>query len=204
MIVRWVRTLPLLAALPLLVALAGCAVAPIGGGAPEGGWAFDGRLSVVEDDTRIAGHAHWQHSAARDELQLRTPLGQTVARIVRDAAGVTLETPDEAPRTAADAETLTREVLGVSLPVAGLAWWVRGQADPARPAEWSPADADPPVRLRQDGWTIDYQERFADGLPRKLDASRGTLTLRLIIDQWATATPTTTTATTTVARPRND
>lgn len=163
--------------------LVGCATPALH--APSDGWAFDGRLSVRQGEQRLAGLARWQHAGQRDEVHLRTPLGQTVARLVREPSGVTLETPDAAPYTAPDAETLTREYLGLPLPLSGLVWWVRGEADPARPHTAETRDGTL-IQLKQDGWVIDYRARFDDGLPQKLDAERDGLKLRLVIDAWVT------------------
>jgi outer membrane lipoprotein LolB len=171
----------------VVAALAGCATPPALV-APIAGWAFEGRLSLTRDDTRVAGLASWQHAPERDALQLRSPLGQTVATLVRDQHGVTLDTGDAAPLTAPDAETLTQRVLGLPLPLSGLVWWVRGEPDPARAAEHQ-RDATGITQIRQDGWVIDYAARFADGLPKKLDASRDGLRLRLVIDRWQEAPP---------------
>ena len=164
------------------VALGGCAALPPPAAPPQG-WAFEGRIALNRGEDGVSGQLDWRHDAARDELRLRSPLGQTVARIVRDPAGVTLET-GEATHHAADAESRTQASLGASLPLSGLAWWVRGQPDPARPHRADPP-AGPPTRLWQDGWTIDYRDRFADGLPRKLDARRDDLHLRLLVERWA-------------------
>jgi len=159
----------------LFVLVAGCATPPV---APPHGWAFDGRLSLTRGDERLSGQLSWRHADATDDLQLRTPLGQTVARIVRDPGGVTLETADERFH-APDAEALTRDRLGMAIPLSGLAWWVRGQPDPARPHA-----SDPPAGFRQDGWVIAYRERFDDGRPKKIDAIRADLRLKLVIDAW--------------------
>lgn len=162
----------------LLAALAGCASVspPV---APERGWAFDGRLALTSGEDNLSGQLSWRHGAGTDELDLRTPLGQTVARIVRDPDGVTLETSDARYR-APDAEALTRERLGVAIPLSGLAWWVAGRPDPARPYT-----SNLPGGIVQDGWTIAYRDRFADGRPRKIDATRADLRLKLVIDAWS-------------------
>lgn len=186
-------TLRWLTALAWALALAGCASTPppstspldLRAALPER-WTLQGRIGVKSVDQNLSGNMLWQHRGGADELLLTSPLGQGVARIVRDASGVTLELPNQPARRAADAEELTRAVLGYGLPVAGLGWWVQ-----ARPAPGSTFDATRDSRnrfeqIRQDGWTITYL-RYADDAPtrpRKLALTREGLEIRLIVDAW--------------------
>ena len=134
----------------------------------------------------MSGQIHWQHRPETDEVLMTSPLGQGVARIVRDAEGVALEVPNQPTRHAPDADTLTREALGYGLPVAGLTWWVQARPDPATPSK---PPATPPAvlaQLRQNGWVIDYLQYAADmpARPRKLVVTREGLQIRLVADSW--------------------
>ncbi|MBT9568921.1 MAG: outer membrane lipoprotein LolB [Thiobacillus sp.] len=178
-------------ALAFMLALAGCAstppVAPVDTRAalPDR-WSLQGRIGVKSTEQSLSGNMLWKHRGGTDELLLASPLGQGVARIVRDPSGVALEVPNQPVRRAADAESLTRAVLGYGLPVAGLTWWVQ-----ARPAPGSTFEATRDSRNRfeqilQDGWTINYL-RYADDAPdrpQKLALMREGLEIRLIVDSW--------------------
>ncbi|MFN3543536.1 MAG: lipoprotein insertase outer membrane protein LolB [Thiobacillus sp.] len=170
------------------LALAGCASLPPSPpvAAPTTGeaWTLQGRLGVQSGEESLSGQLHWQHRADRDELLMVSPLGQGVARIVRDADGVVLEVPNQAPRRAPDAETLTRDVLGYTLPVAGLAWWVQARPDPAWPFEARYDAAGRLSQLRQSGWVIDYLQYTDDARPRRLTVAREGLQIRLVADRW--------------------
>lgn len=147
-------------------------------------WTLQGRIGVQSGEQSLSGRIQWQHRAESDDVLMSSPLGQGVARIVRDADGVMLEVPNQPTRHAADAETLTREALGYVLPVAGLAWWVQGRPAPTGPFE-STADASGRVaQLRQDGWVIDYLEYAADARPRRMVVAREGLQIRLVADSW--------------------
>ena len=149
-------------------------------------WVLQGRIGIRNDEQSLSGQVHWQHGADADDLLMTSPLGQGVARIVRDAQGVTLEVPNQPTRRARDAETLTRETLGYALPVAGLAWWVQARPDPARAFEAKRDEAGRLVQLKQDGWTIDYLQYAADApdRPRILVVTREGLEIRLVADSW--------------------
>ena len=173
-----------------VLALAGCASAPP---LPPGGaslstesWTLQGRFSVESGEERVSGSLRWEHRGARDELLLTSPLGQAVARIARDADGAVLELPKQPLRRAPDADALTREALGYTLPVAGLAWWVQARPDPACGFDATRDDAGRLARLRQDGWTIEYQQyaEHPPGYPRKLRVSREDIEIRLVADSW--------------------
>ena len=147
-----------------------------------------GRLSARHDADAFAANFHWSHAGDRDELDLASPLGQTVARLMGDARGVLLQTPDGKVETASDWTTLTSRGLGWALPVEGLAFWVQGAPRKGAPftAE-AGADGAPGV-LRQDGWTIVYQAFVKDATgvsrPARMTLDYPGVELRLVIDAW--------------------
>ena len=149
---------------------------------------IDGRLSARHDADAFAANFHWSHAGDRDELDLASPLGQTVARLMGDARGVLLQTPDGKVETASDWTTLTSRGLGWALPIEGLAFWVQGAPRKGAPftAE-AGADGTPEV-LRQDGWTIVYQAFVKDATgvsrPARMTLDYPGVELRLVIDAW--------------------
>jgi outer membrane lipoprotein LolB len=147
-----------------------------------------GRLSARHDADAFAASFRWSHAGDRDELDLASPLGQTVARLMGGAGGVMLQTPDGKVETASDWTTLTSRGLGWALPVEGLAFWVQGAPRKGAPftAE-AGADGAPGV-LRQDGWTIVYQSFVKDAAgvsrPARMTLDYPGVELRLVIDAW--------------------
>lgn len=172
----------------LALLLGGCASVPQVVEAPveSASWTLQGRIGVQGDEQNLSGHIHWLHREDRDELLMTSPLGQGVARIVRDAEGVTLEVPNQPARHARDADTLTREALGYVLPVSGLTWWVQARPAPGSAFEATRDAAGRLAQLRQDGWTIDYLQYAAEApaRPRKLVVARKGLEIRLVADSW--------------------
>ena len=147
---------------------------------------LSGRIAVRYRDDAGSGNIAWRHGAHSDELLLTTPLGQGMARIVRSGDEVTLTTQDGREFRAADAESLTDQVLGFRLPLLGLADWVRGRAAPKPAPEPRQERRDAAGRLaefEQSGWRIQYLE-YAGALPSRLALTYPGLELRLAISEW--------------------
>jgi outer membrane lipoprotein LolB len=174
--------------------LAGCAQLQT---APSADKVFElnARLAARYGAESFSGNLAWRHAERNDEMLITTPIGQGVARIVRDGDRVTLTTAEPKEYRAADAESLTQEVLGFRLPLMGLADWV--QARPSGGAAGSNASSAPFKeersaegrlnKLEQNGWTIEYLEYAATGappLPTRLRLRYPGIELRLAISQW--------------------
>jgi len=145
-----------------------------------------GRIALQYGDNAGSGNIAWRHGARDDELLLSTPLGQGVARIVREGEQVTLTAQDGREYRASDAESLTERVLGFRLPLVGLADWVRGRAAPAPAAAPTLERRDGEGRLlelEQTGWRIEYQA-YAGDRPTRLRVRYPGLELRLAISTW--------------------
>ncbi len=170
------------------VLLAGCAtVEPQSGPTGPIGDAFylSGRVSVKYGTEAASGAISWEHKPDSDDLLISNPLGQGVARIVRRDALVSLTTSDHKTYQAGDVETLTAQVLGWSLPLAGLPDWVRGRAAADAPAQLRLDSARRLAELRQSGWLVEFADyNGTNGLPARLRLSRADVAIRLVIDQW--------------------
>jgi outer membrane lipoprotein LolB len=180
--------------MPLAAAAAGllsaCAtmlpVVPVAGPAvADEPFSVEGRLSARHGDNAVAGSFFWVHAVDRDTITLDTPLGQTLARLSGSAGDARVELADGTVTEASDWEVLTRRSLGVSLPVSGLAWWLRGVPHPRAPATIEADSAGRPAVLRQEGWEIVYA--YSDAVARRPSRMRlawPEVEVRLAIDRW--------------------
>ncbi len=147
---------------------------------------LNGRIGVRHDGQGFSGNLSWLHRANEDEIQLRSPLGQTVARIQRKSGIVTLETQD-GHYTAKSPAELTEQVLGWRLPLEGMQYWVLARPSPDSTAESKRDENLRVIRLRQQEWEIEYQDYRMEGnfvLPSRIVMRNGTLELKLIVDGW--------------------
>lgn len=152
-----------------------------------------GRVLVSYDGRAFTSNLRWKHGGDSDEIWLMSPAGQTLAHIVYAADGAILTAADQKQYSAGSVESLTRSALGWELPLARLQFWVRGQPVPGSVPIMFERDATQrPATLEQDGWRITYINNPPDrhtGLPRRLDLTRGSQAIRLVIDDWRSETP---------------
>jgi outer membrane lipoprotein LolB len=186
-----------------VVALAGCAsVKPQGPSTSNAATsvtaqtsrAYQGRFAIQYNDQNgqqrnAYGNFSWQETGDTVTLQLRNPLGQTLAIVTSSPSAATLELPNRQPLTADNVTTLMQDALGFALPVEGLRYWLQPSPAPTSRAK-TEKDPEQPSRLKQitqDGWTVDYlayADAPATGVKRvNLSRSEPPLDIKLVLDQ---------------------
>ena len=155
---------------------------------------YHGRFAVQYNDQNgqqrnAYGNFQWQETGDTVSLQLRNPLGQTLAIITSSPASATLELPNRQPLTADNVSTLMQNALGFALPVEGLRYWLQPSVAPTSRAYTSAEQQDPSrlAQIRQDGWTIDYlayADAPATGVKRvNLTREDPPLEIKLVLDR---------------------
>lgn len=165
------------------LAAAGCAELTARAPGEDVEFEFTARFAARYGEEAASGQLAWRHHAARDEVLISSPLGQGMARVTRRESGVTLETADERRYSAADAESLTEQVLGFRLPLRGLADWVRARPAPGAPARTEYTPEGRLAALEQQGWRVEYQA-YASDRPARLRLRYPGLELRIAISEW--------------------
>lgn len=128
-----------------------------------------GRIAARYRDDGFTGNVNWRHAANGDEMLITTPLGQGVARILRQGDAVQLTTAEGKEFRAADSESLTEQVLGFRLPIEGLADWVQGKPSPA---------------LESRGWKVEYLQRDEQNRPRLMRMTYQGVEVRFAVTEW--------------------
>lgn len=197
------RLLPL--TLLLVATLSGCASAPpiaintlqqeqlcqqhLAKIATIGQFSLQGRIAVNTEGKGYSGGLTWAHAAEADKLEMFSPLGGQVADITKNPTEVTLTTSDGKQYSAVNAETLTENTLGWRLPLSGLVNWVIGRpATSSAPTERVLDAQGRIVKLKQDGWDIEYSQYSAvDGydLPSRIALRSAKINLKLVVDKWS-------------------
>ena len=151
-------------------------------------WSFTGRIVVRNGGEGFSGTLRWRQDGERFLLRIIAPLAQGSWQLAGDPRGVEMSAPKGERRSAADAETLLREVLGWSVPVAGARYWVSGIPDPS--SDVRKLDLDEQGRLavlEQAGWNISELEYVPVGsyeLPKRLSLRRDELLVKLAVSRW--------------------
>ena len=120
-----------------------------------------GRLSARRGDNGVAGSFSWTHDPPHDAITLATPLGQTLAVLQGQPGSASVRLSDGRVEEAPTWTTLTERAFGVTIPVDGLAFWIRGHAAPGSRATVERDARGRVSALRQNGWDIAYD--YADG-----------------------------------------
>lgn len=149
---------------------------------------LQGRLSVKTAEQAYSGGITWVHEPLRDEILVRSPLGQGLAELRRDPQGISLVDAEGNQYQAASEEALLEQTLGLRLPINGLVHWLTALPRPDVPYRLEHGEHGQVTRLEQDGWRLEYgRYREVEGrlMPGRLFARRDeTWEFRLVVDQW--------------------
>jgi outer membrane lipoprotein LolB len=148
-------------------------------------FAFNGRIAVLTETKGFSGSMRWHHHQEGDDIAFYSPLGTQLGQLDVAADGVTLTTSDQKTYHADDAEALTQQTLGWSLPMSGLHDWVLGRPSVGEFKILAWDDLGRIVRLQQNGWNIEYPA-YNGELPSKVVLKSPKLDLKLVIEDWQT------------------
>ncbi len=142
-------------------------------GPPLQGYSAEGRISLRQGERSDHLKFRWEHTRDSDTVLLMSPLGQGLAELTRDTTGARLRQPNQALIEADNLPQLAQRVFGAPLPLEAMAEWMRG--------------AKPSLSGEIDGWQV----LISDTLPyrqsrllRVMEASRGDVEFKLIVDEW--------------------
>jgi len=124
-----------------------------------------GKVGFRQGDTGGQAKFIWQQTGRDFTLQLMNPFGGEEARLSFTKGQYSLKLPNKPSQHSDSIESLFKESLGWSAPIAHLSYWMRGIPLPNVPHKIR-YNAESARVLSQDHWTITYSafERI-DGLP---------------------------------------
>ncbi len=155
----------------------------------QGSW--DGRFAVkvtgLTDAQNQGGSGGFTltQEQLKDVLEIRNPVGGSIAKITIEPGEATLERDGQVV-TAIDADTLVQNALGLPLPARGLSNWLRGEVRPGGEASVERNAKGQVSKIIQDGWNLVYTWNNKNRL-EKLTMTRssniGSIDIRLVFDQ---------------------
>lgn len=153
-------------------------------------WELRGKLGYRGPDANGSAWLNWLQRDDHFDLTFTGPMGAGATHISGDSSIAVLTRGREESR-ASTVSTLTREALGINLPLDELLWWVRGLPAPGQSASLQVGDDQLLASLRQAGWQLLFDRyTLVDGLylPSRISGT-GTgaydgLGFTLVIHQW--------------------
>lgn len=157
-----------------------------------GDWQLTGKLGIRTADDSGSASLKWAQQSANYQINLSGPLGQKRMIITGTPDKVRLEQTGEPVQEAKTAEALIKKSAGWTLPVAQLAYWVRGVPAPKlRITQLQQNENGLIAQLLQGGWNIsysNYRDQSFNGtvlpLPGKITAEYQDVRLVLVIRDW--------------------
>jgi outer membrane lipoprotein LolB len=155
-------------------------------------FAIDGRLSAKRGAEGASANFAWNHEAGRDRIDLASPFGQVLARVDGSGERVVVERPGGATETYPDWSAMTVALLGAPVPVADLAYWIRGSAREGGAASVERDAIGRVLLLRQRAWEIiySYPDDAPGALPSRVVLKRPDaepVEVRVVVDRWGEA-----------------
>lgn len=150
-------------------------------------WGLHARFAASDGRHGGSGSLDWSENGERYRFTLRAPITGKSVQLEGGPEGAVLTGAGREPLAGRNAGEVLNAEFGWKVPVADLAWWVRGLRAPGIPAILTFGANGLPATLDQDGWHVDYREWYAERsppLPRKVYASRDPFSVRLSIQEW--------------------
>lgn len=149
-------------------------------------WEMRGRLTVDADGEAYQGRFRWHQDADRINLSIRGPLGAGGVRISGTPSALTVTARGE-QWALTDPEPQLSELMGWWIPVNSLSTWLLGIPDGSYEAVPTWDEHGRLAALQQRFWSLNYPTyQLTDRLtlPREIDMSYASLTLKLTVDNW--------------------
>lgn len=155
-------------------------------------WNLQSKISLrYRDENLIFGLKWLQRPVNLYIMQISNPLtGALIAKLSRDARGVSLLADNGRTYRDTDEERLLQNQSGVRMPVKGMQYWVRGITSPQYKVDKLVLDnAGRPQSIYQAGWKINYASYLNSNFnaaPRKIILTRSIdkVYLKVIAKNW--------------------
>lgn len=155
----------------------------------QGSW--DGRFAVkiigITNSQNQGGSGGFTltQDAQKDILEIRNPVGGSIAKITITPGEASLESNGKIV-TAVDADTLVQNTLGLPLPARGLSNWLRGEVRPGSTASVERNSSGQVSQIIQDGWNLNYtwsKSNVLEKLNLSCNSNIGSIDIRLVFDK---------------------
>jgi len=155
-------------------------------------WQLKSKVSLRFDEENLIFGLNWSQLPTNNYIvNISNPItGALVSKLSRTNGVVLLLADDGRTYRDNNEERLLRDHSGLTIPVKGMQYWVRGLSSPQYKIDNLVLDnAGRPQILQQAGWKIIYSSYVNNGtnaLPRKINLSRGAekIFIRIVAKNW--------------------
>jgi len=157
-------------------------------------WSVKGRIGIKTADDGFTSNLNWQHQPDKQYFRIYGSLGQTYAELRQNNDNTVLELSDNRSYESTDAEAMIQHVLGYSLPIEHLQYWIMGLPYPGGENELTFDNMGFLKNIQYRQWHISYNKfkQFDDFgdlyLPSKITVTDEQVTLRLSLRSWSMET----------------
>ncbi|MFA6408916.1 MAG: lipoprotein insertase outer membrane protein LolB [Gammaproteobacteria bacterium] len=147
-------------------------------------WNITGAISVQHGNDVDTAHYTWLQKKDSYALTLSGPLNLGSIYINGNSQEVTLIKSQKEKYSAKTPEELLQKTLGWSLPISGLAYWIKGMPSPKTPYSLKLDSFNHLAYLKQQGWSIQYQDFMVQNgvdLPRKIALQKAGLRIKIVV-----------------------
>jgi outer membrane lipoprotein LolB len=155
-------------------------------------WQILGKLGVKVPNDGSSANLQWHHAPQNYQIDLSGPFGSGKMTIISKDNQVSLTEAGSTPRIAPTAEELIRKTTGWNIPVAQLAYWVKGIPAPNAKVKDMAFNTEGLIsEMEQLGWKITYGSYLSVAtpsapiaLPNRIVAEFNDIRLTLVIREW--------------------
>jgi len=149
-------------------------------------WVLEGRIAVIQPKKSWHSHLDWQHSSVGDAWQFSSLLTGTLGELRYHDDVFVIVNDKGIPELKKENEVM--QMVGFRPPFDGLKYWVRGIKEPFGEAVVMLDNEGFVQSIRQQDWLVSLARySLVNGiwLPTKISLQRGSLKIKLIVDEWA-------------------
>lgn len=148
-----------------------------------------GQLGYISEKERFSSRFEWLYQNQQNyTLKLYSTISSTSLVLQMHNAGMTISDNKGNQRSAHDAQLLVREIIGMDVPLAQLATWLKGQPDENADYQVGQNHYLANFSYPVDGtrWTADYLNYHptTPALPKDILLKNATQTLKIRIENW--------------------
>jgi outer membrane lipoprotein LolB len=147
------------------------------------GFNIHGLVGVTTTDSQNSANFNWYQSGAAYHIELYGPLALGTTYLDSDGQQVSLTLSNQQIYNASSPEILMQKLLGWSLPVEGLKYWILAQPVPNEAFTAKKDSTGNLQSLSQEGWSIEYTWVATQKFPHKITLMRPGIKAIVIVNK---------------------